>query len=665
MLFILVFVVIQGTNAHVVLGSFHMLCGGHDPIKKLLWEGICFQAIPNISSILHFTAIEDYVAFFEFQNHWTSSLNSTNREDIQALVLVRLSAECFFTNGDEKIVYLHKSTKIDPTIEKESFQRVSVKFYLNEGSVHTTNAKTESSFQFCTIAEPRHGPIEKTMPSNEIFSKKQEITVLVFGKVETKGSRDFRKLYWPEAISCLAVLDSECSFMQFSPSLVSAIFLHSDKECPFISSVKQSKFTGMTQSGILQLAYQLRERAFTKFKPVERLVLRHIRTPIEEGSNNRNLLFIQEEDAIELKRLFLPEHIGHNSVHIIGASFLSECVHDSVSDLNVSSVEHLAILLDFHESAKVIAFAARERNPRLTSTYLSSSIWLFQSLYLSNQKLHVGMISISSSKPNNNDAIPLGFYNTFRAERVTKEKTLGPFMYLTQVPLRVTIVDSAANFVHEPSILIYNGFFVVKRLTRIDHVPRPRLKPRCSDRCSIVTGGNRGLGFEMVKYLAKEKFNSLIVVTCRSGKIEAEKQRSIEALNCRLIIRQCDWSDRAAVTRFSEWVIEYLPEISYFIHCAGSISFKLTHEISETVFNSVAATKVNCLGSLSDLRIPVHMEYIVSSTSGLWPQVGASHYNAASCHQLQYAGRQQCMGLSSIATAFGPFKSVGMAALFE
>jgi hypothetical protein len=276
------------------------------------------------------------------------------------------------------------------------------------------------------------------------------------------------------------------------------------------------------------------------------------------------------------------------------------------------------------------------------------------------------MICTSNAKSIKNlrHAIPLGFYNTFRAERITKEKTLGPFMYLTQLPMPVKTIDSAANLVHEPSILIYNGYAVVKRLRRLDHVPRPRLKPRCN-RCSIVTGGNRGLGFEMVKYLAKENFSHLIIVTCRSGTIEAEKQRSIEALNCRLIVRKCDWSDRVAVRRFSEWVLECLPEISYFIHCVGSISFSLTHEMSESAFISVAMTKVNALGSLNDLRIPVHMEYIVSSTSGLWPQVGASHYNAASIYQMQYAGRQQCMGLGSIATAYGPFKSVGMAALFE
>ncbi len=154
------------------------------------------------------------------------------------------------------------------------------------------------------------------------------------------------------------------------------------------------------------------------------------------------------------------------------------------------------------------------------------------------------------------------------------------------------MLDAAANLVNESSIVIKNGHVVVKRLHRSDHVPRPRHDPSCRNHCSIVTGGNRGLGFEMVKFLARKNHVHLIVITCRSGTIDAEKQRSIEALNCRLIVRKCDWSDRVAVRRFSEWAIEYLPEINYLIHCAGSISYSLTHEISKTAFKFVATTKL-------------------------------------------------------------------------
>jgi len=602
------------------------------------------------------------VVYVEFQDNWTSLLNKSCHEDVHALVFVRLSTQCFFSH--EKIVNLHKSTKITTDSGMETFQKISVKFYLNDGLVYALNKKTESSFQICTFAKPLHDPIRNPMRSYKLFQKQQENSILSFGKMQTRPFQDPKNLCLPEAMSALAFLDSKLSSARFSANLVSAIFFNLNTESPFVSSIQQSKFLGRIQSSILHFAYSLRERTYSKIKP---LIIRHIRTPIKEGANILNLLFLQEEDTIEKTRIFLPELMSDDVVHILGASFLSECHHDSVSDINVSEVEHLSILLDCHESMKVLAFAAHGRNSELNGTYRATFIWLYQSLYLSNNKIEVGMICNSDrkSKEYRRDAISFGFYNTSRVERVTKEKTLGPFMHLTQIPLRVRTLNAAANLVNESSIVMKKGSAVVKRLIRSDHVPRPRHQPLRKNCCAIVTGGNRGLGFEMVKYLAKQKSVELIIITCLSGILDAQKQKSIEAFGCRLVVRQCDWSDKLAVERFSEWAIEHLPEITYLIHCAGSISFHFTHEISKAEFASVTTTKVDSLGSMDVLRIPVHLEYIMSSTSGLWPQAGASHYNSASICQINYAEFKQYMGLGTIATAYGPFKNVGMAALFE
>jgi NAD(P)-dependent dehydrogenase (short-subunit alcohol dehydrogenase family) len=83
---------------------------------------------------------------------------------------------------------------------------------------------------------------------------------------------------------------------------------------------------------------------------------------------------------------------------------------------------------------------------------------------------------------------------------------------------------------------------------------------------AIVTGGNRGIGYEICKELSKAGCN--VVLTCRNGE---EGRRAIAKLNHRenVVYLRLDVTDSKEITSLRDWILKAYGRVDILINNAG------------------------------------------------------------------------------------------------
>ena len=108
----------------------------------------------------------------------------------------------------------------------------------------------------------------------------------------------------------------------------------------------------------------------------------------------------------------------------------------------------------------------------------------------------------------------------------------------------------------------------------------------------IVTGGSRGIGAEIVKLLAKEKYN--IVLNYNKSESQAKQiQENLLRENIKIEIFRADVSKREEVKKLIKFTLEKFKTIDVLINNAGITRENLFTETTDEEWNTMINTNLN------------------------------------------------------------------------
>ncbi|ERN06320.1 hypothetical protein AMTRI_Chr06g169960 [Amborella trichopoda] len=138
-----------------------------------------------------------------------------------------------------------------------------------------------------------------------------------------------------------------------------------------------------------------------------------------------------------------------------------------------------------------------------------------------------------------------------------------------------------------------------RRQSRLNEVARLRQVPYtqqqrwwCSETTAVVTGSNRGIGFEIVRQLSKHGLR--VILTSRDVSKGQEAMTSLQREGFNVDFHQLDISDHDSITRFSEWIVQKYDGLDVLINNAG-VNFNLGSDNSMEFAEEVIRT--NYLGT--------------------------------------------------------------------
>lgn len=140
---------------------------------------------------------------------------------------------------------------------------------------------------------------------------------------------------------------------------------------------------------------------------------------------------------------------------------------------------------------------------------------------------------------------------------------------------------------------------------------------------ALVSGANKGLGFEISKQLAEEGFT--VIMTARDPKKGQKAAEDLKAKKLDVLFCPMDVTDRASVLKAAEWVAKTSGRLDVLINNAGIMTEKDLKSAALSIdLNVVRETfETNVLGHLtvSQVFIPLmrmnHYGRIVNISSGL------------------------------------------------
>jgi len=129
--------------------------------------------------------------------------------------------------------------------------------------------------------------------------------------------------------------------------------------------------------------------------------------------------------------------------------------------------------------------------------------------------------------------------------------------------------------------------------------PKTECKEKdATPRIALVTGGNRGIGFEIVNGLSKNK-NDLVIFTCRKaedGAIALEKFKQLGKNN--VVFRQLDLEDDRSIDSLITSVLEEYKYVDWLVNNAGIYLQSSSSTLSTNVADVMKQFQVNTLGPL-------------------------------------------------------------------
>lgn len=114
---------------------------------------------------------------------------------------------------------------------------------------------------------------------------------------------------------------------------------------------------------------------------------------------------------------------------------------------------------------------------------------------------------------------------------------------------------------------------------------------------ALVTGGNKGVGFEIARKLSSSDKNILTIIGCRDSDLGQAAARRLQSSGCNVIFRQLDISDESSIERIRTSIDEEFGELDILVNNAA-IAYKGS---DPTPFKDQARTTmaINFFGTLS------------------------------------------------------------------
>ncbi|MCB9450589.1 MAG: type I polyketide synthase [Anaerolineaceae bacterium] len=185
-----------------------------------------------------------------------------------------------------------------------------------------------------------------------------------------------------------------------------------------------------------------------------------------------------------------------------------------------------------------------------------------------------------------------------------------------------------------------------------------------ADASYLVTGGLRGLGLVVARWLAEQGALHLILVGRSAPSAETQDVlREIEGLGTQVTVMQADVSQPDAVTAMLNAIQQDLPPLRGIIHCAAVFDDGMIVQQDWSRFEHVFAPKVQGTWNLHQLTQGWPLDFFVmfSSAASVLGAGGQSNYVAANAFMDALAHYRHTQGLPALAINWGAWAEVGAA----
>lgn len=215
----------------------------------------------------------------------------------------------------------------------------------------------------------------------------------------------------------------------------------------------------------------------------------------------------------------------------------------------------------------------------------------------------------------------------------------------------------------EPTIVIRKGAHWRPQLTRIT-APADTKLPVRSDCRYLITGGTKGIGFEVASWLLDRGAGGVVLLARSQPDADVLEQVAVwNQDHHRVCIVQADVADRRALSEAMRQAAEGPLRLGGIIHCAGVFHDRLIRDHDWGLFEEVFAPKVIGAWNLHELSLDLKLDFFVlcSSLASLIPgSAGLANYVAANAFLDHLAHFRRQRGLPAIALNWGVWQDIGM-----
>ena len=181
----------------------------------------------------------------------------------------------------------------------------------------------------------------------------------------------------------------------------------------------------------------------------------------------------------------------------------------------------------------------------------------------------------------------------------------------------------------------------------------------------LITGGTRGLGLELARWLAKNGAGGVALIS-RSGLSTPAARAAAEeigALGTRLLVGTVDVTKREEVARFVRSLTEQgLPPLRGVYHGAAVLDDAFLVDFDEERIARVMAPKAAGAVNLHEATLGMDLDFFIcfSSVSAVIGNLGQGNYVAANCFLDAFAHYRRRRGLPATTVNLGALSEAGM-----
>ncbi len=186
-----------------------------------------------------------------------------------------------------------------------------------------------------------------------------------------------------------------------------------------------------------------------------------------------------------------------------------------------------------------------------------------------------------------------------------------------------------------------------------------------SQRSYLVTGGLGGLGLEIMRWLATQGAESIVLIGRSQPSANALQQIEIvRAKGVTITTLQADVAEAADVTKVLHAIEEKLPPLAGIIHSAGVLEDGTIAQQDAEKYRKVLVPKVKGAWNLHRLTSHLELDLFVcfSSIAAIVGWAGQSNYAAANTFMDTLVRYRHALGKPALSINWGPWGGSGMAA---
>jgi len=215
----------------------------------------------------------------------------------------------------------------------------------------------------------------------------------------------------------------------------------------------------------------------------------------------------------------------------------------------------------------------------------------------------------------------------------------------------------------------YHGTIVLNFKDQLIEVSKKQEVLFKTDKTYLITGGTKGLGLEIAKWLVGKGVKNLALVS-RSGLKEEKVKKQINelsSLGVNVKVYAADVADEVQMAQVFEQIDKELPSIVSIFHCAMILDDGFLLDMTEERFRKVLKPKVNGAMNLHNLSKNLQLDNFVlfSSISSIIGNVGQANYVVANALLDSFANLRKGMNLPATTINLGVLAESGVVARSE